>query len=559
MDKTIKKTRLKFLFEKFKVDYKKAIDNNILLRKSAEPFSMKPDLGEDDKLNRFYDSNFVGFAITFSPDSLKYEKQHEKLFYFLVDCDPSENKEYLNWLLNLTSQQFKDRVSIRDGYTDYIFTISEIQNFYEDLITKGKEALETFSFLKKTNALDINNRDINRYKTLSAFLDVVKPYLIKDIGDDSVHTLDHKEIKCIQNFIENGKNPTNGVGSAELVYENEKWVIVITHDKEANVEFGKYTTWCTAGNRYGSMFDSYHGRGELFVLIHKGYGSKKSIKQHPEYRLQFHFEDDQFMDANDKRININKFLHNEKGIKDYFKSYIVKTALPKRRQQKNVVRQMDEIKYLLDLGFGDEIIKILKETKPESMDFSGHSIDNEYLSGIGEVTSLKRLDLSECTLSELPESIKNLKNLQHLKFRNNPLITVIPDWVSELTNLETLDCAGCDLLEIGDISGNINLREVVIDFNRSLKSLPKNIGKLTKLVRLSAAACDIRSIDDDLFNTPLFLLDINNNSNLTKIPIKLSKIPTIQGIIVDGTAIPDSVINELIENSNGNVCILKYA
>jgi len=558
MNTSTKKTRLEFLFDKFKLDYQKGIEKRILLPlpQKSPIKSDNRETGEPDMLDMFYDNNFMGFTLSFQPDSLKYKKQYEKLFYFLVDCDPTDNKEYVSWLLNMFSQHLKDRVSIRDGYSDNVFSSSEINNFYEDLITKGKEALEVFSFLKKTNVLHVDRRDINQYKTLTKFLDMVKPYMINDVGDDSVHTLDHKELKCVHNFVEYGKNPPNDEGSAELVYENDKWVIVITHNKEANVEFGKYTTWCTSGTRWGNMFDSYHGRGELFVLIRKGYGSKKSIKTHPEYRLQFHFEDDQFMDANDKRININKFLHDNIDVKSFFKSYLVKTALPKRRQKS--LRQIDEIKYLLVLGFGDEIIKIFKESKPTSMDFSGHIVETEYLKDIGQITSLEKLDLTECKLTYLPESIKNLTNLKYLKFRNNPEIKEIPSWISELKNLLSLDCAGCDITQIGDLSGNENLQELVIDFNKNLKVLPKNLGKLKKLDRLTASSCDIRSVADDIADCPLFLFDIHSNKNLISIPAKLSKIPTIEAICIDDTSIPASLINEMNQNSNGHVCIIKY-
>jgi hypothetical protein len=555
MDNITKKTRLEYLLEKFKTDYKRGIDKKLfspIIRKFE--LSISPE--NIDKMDAYYDNEFYSFSILYQPDSMKYEKQYEKIFYFLVDCDPSDNKEYVSWLMNMYSQTIKDRVSIAHGYTDNILTRDEISNFFEDAITKGKEALEVFTFLKKTNILNVNSRDINQFKTLNTFINTVKPYMNRDDGDDSVHTLDHKELQCIHNYVTFGKDSDKGV--AELVFENDKWVVVITHNKLANSDFGKYTTWCTAGTRWGNMFDSYHGRGELFVLIRKGYGSKNSIKKHPEYRLQFHFEDNQFMDANDKRINVNKFLQENKELKSYFKHYLVNTALPRRRSKNLTVRHMDEINYLLELGFGDEIIKILKETKTESIDFSGHVIDSEYLENIGEVTSIKRMDLSECKLTHLPESIKHLKDLKYFKFRNNPLITVIPDWISELTNLETLDCAGCGLLEIGDISGNINLKDVVVDFNKNLKSLPKNIGKLTKLARLTAASCDIRSVDDDIINCPLYLLDIHNNEKLSYIPIKLSSIPSIQAIVIDGTSVSNDTIKEMEAKSNGSVCILKY-
>lgn len=558
MDNKTKKTRLEYLFEKFKLDYEKGIEKKILLPRPVE-YIQTERKDTPDKLDLYFDSSFSAFATLFNPESLKYEKQYEKLFYFLVDCDPTDNKEYVSWLINLFSQHLKDRVSIRDGYTDNVFSAIEIKNFYEDLITKGKEALEVFSFLKKTNVLNVNRRDINQYRTLNEFINVIKPYMSKDEGDDSVHTLDHHELRCIHNFAEWGKStPKDSEGSSELVFENDNWVIVITHNKAANVEFGKYTTWCTAGTRWGSMFDSYHGRGELFVLIRKGYGSKKSIKAHPEYRLQFHFEDNQFMDANDRRININNFLFDNKEIKDFFRNYIIKTALPKRRATK--YNHTQDITYLLELGFGEEIIKILKESKPESMDFSKHAIEMEYLKAIGEITSLVKLDLSECKLDYLPESIRNLTKLKSLKFRNNKLVTEIPAWISDLKNLEVLDCAGCNISDFKDVGGLTNLKELVIDFNKNLKELPKDIGKLTNLTRLTASSCDLRTIGegDELTNCPLFLLDVHSNKKLTTISPKISSIPTIEAICIDDTMISDTTKKELEKNSNGKVCILKF-
>jgi hypothetical protein len=553
MDKVSKKTRLEYVYDIFKRDYQKAIDRKLYAL--TKPKDNQTNEKSENKFYRYYDESFADFYRDhYLRADLKLDGDTpiEVLFNFFVDCDPSDNKEYVNWLVNLYRYIVKERISRSAGYNDGFLTPEDIRNFFEDAITKGKEALETFTFLKKTNVLNLENRDINKFRSITEFVNVVKPYMNTDEGDDSVHTLDHKELKCIHNFIDEKAKD----GIAELVFENDEWVIVITHDKTANSEFGKYTTWCTAGTRWGNMFDSYHGRGELFVLIKKGYGSKKAVKAHPNYRLQFHFEDDQFMDANDKRININEFLFSNKEIKKFFRSYIVKNVLPKRQ---NKHRQTDDIKYLLNLGFGDEIIKMFKDSKPDFVDFSGHKIDSEYLGNIGEITSIVKLDLSDCGLTRLPDSIQNLKNLKILKFRNNKTVTIIPEWISKLKNLETLDCAGCNISDIGDVSGNVNLTELVLDFNQNLKRLPKNLGMLSNLMRLTASTCDLREIDDELTNcSQLFLFDIHMNPNLERIPMGISKLPNIEAICIDDTKISMQTCKLMQENSNGKVTIIKY-
>ncbi len=553
MTEQSKKTRLEYIFDIYEKQYKRAVDKKVL----TKSVSFEGNRAEKENLYQFfYDDYFVNFYKTnFEQNGIQVEGDNPMtmLFNFFIECDPTPHKEYVSWFVNLYNNFIKRYIKQKsESLLDVNLSI-EHSIFFEDLYSKATEALETFTFLKRTNVLSVENRDINNFKDINDFVNLVKPYLIVDEGDDSVHTLDHKELKCIQNFVE--KN--NKSGQAELVFENSEWIIVITHDKEANVEFGKYTTWCTAGTRYGNMFDNYHNRGELFVLIKKGHGSKKAIDKNPEYRMQFHFEDNMYMNALDRNIVINEFLFNNKDIKKYFRGYITKRVLP-YRQKKNH-KQSDDIKYLLNLGFGDEIIKILKESKPDSVDFSGHKIEAEYLTGLGEITSIKKLDLSDCGIDYLPESIKNLKQLKSIKFRNNKGIKTIPDWIGELPKLEYLDCAGCDISYIGDLGACTELGELVLDYNPSLKQLPKNIGGLTKLVRLTASSCDLEEIDNEILNCrDLFLLDVHSNQRLERIPTGLSKLPNIVAICIDETKVSQQTKKFMESDSNGTVTIIKY-
>ena len=65
------------------------------------------------------------------------------------------------------------------------------------------------------------------------------------------------------------------------------------------------------------LFSKFSEYIVLFVLIKKGFGGKKLIDKHPNTRLQFHFEDNMYMDALDKSIDINNFLFENKDIKKY--------------------------------------------------------------------------------------------------------------------------------------------------------------------------------------------------------------------------------------------------
>ena len=557
-----KKTRVEFLYENsFKATYRKAVKRGQLTKfdNRHEGFTSLHSMTYKEPEDFFYDHYLFTFlSNNFSISDYVGDENtpREVAFNFLVDCDPTPNKENLQWLLNLYKNQL---ISYSSGlYAQANGAING--NFYEDLITTVKSSLDTFTLLKKANVLSEDKRDINKYPDYQTLNEVVLPYTMMGHEDeDNVHTLDTKELKCVQNhqlFLEKDKGYDSTIGRAELVFENKDWVIVVTHDKEANVQFGKYTTWCTAGTRYGSMFDSYHGRGELFVLIKKGYGSKQAIKKDASVRLQFHFEDQQYMDAPDRPISINDFLFNNPEVKDYFKKYITKVVLPKRQAKGKV---NDDIQFLLKLGYGDQIIKMLKDSKPKVLDFSGNKMDYTLLSEIGDIDSLEKLDFSDCGLTNIPESIQNLKNLKYLKLRNNDIKTA-PVWINNLKSLTFIDLSGCNITNRLDLTGLSQVTDVVLDYNAKMREIPLGIETLTSLARLTASNCDIKNIDDSItVCNELFLVDFHGNKNLSKIPSKLSAMKNIIAICIDDTSIGKDLIKELTNNRrSGEVAIIKY-
>lgn len=544
MNSTNKKTRLEYLKDQFKIDFNKALKRGRITK----------TLDIHSNLEVVYDKNFLEYQKLIGDTKTG---TIDEIFDFFIELDPTLNKEYVSWYMFLYRNILKMPIDEPEDLLSYKL---EHKLFFEDIASKVYGGVLVFDVLKKTIAFSRENRDINTYKTIRDFVTFIQPYSPSELsdGDDSnVHTLNTRELAAINNFLNmsNG-GEDNGSGIAELLYEDKEWIVVTTHDKKANNEFGKHTTWCTAGTRFGNMFDSYYLQGNLFVLIKKGYGSKSEIKKNPLVRLQFHFQSDQFMNALDQRIKINEFFFDNKNIREYFKSYIIKNVLPQRQKK---YKQSEDIKYLLNLGYGDEIIKILKESKPETVDFSGHKIETEYLIGIGEIATIVKLDLSECGITEIPDSIRNLKKLEYLKIRGNKGIKKIPSWFSELYNLKYFDCAGCDIQNEIVIGDNLNIVELVLDFNENLKKLPKNIGVLKKMQRLTAASCNLEEIPDDIANCEdLYLIDVHDNTNLTKIPIGLSKLPEIVAICIDNTQISNQTKKLMEENSNGVVCIIKY-
>jgi Leucine-rich repeat (LRR) protein len=211
------------------------------------------------------------------------------------------------------------------------------------------------------------------------------------------------------------------------------------------------------------------------------------------------------------------------------------------------------------LGYGDEIIKMLKDSRPKILDFSGNKMDHKLLSEIGDIDSLEKLDFSDCGLTDIPESIQNLKNLKYLKLRNTQ-IQLAPNWLSKLSSLEFLDLSGCNITNRIDLTGLSKVTDVVLDYNAKLRELPIGLETLTSLARLTASNCDIRKIDSNILNCDcLYLVDFHGNKNLSQIPAKISGMENIIAICIDDTDISEASLKDLKGNRrNGDVAIIKY-
>ncbi|XP_031286119.1 putative disease resistance protein RGA3 [Pistacia vera] len=104
-----------------------------------------------------------------------------------------------------------------------------------------------------------------------------------------------------------------------------------------------------------------------------------------------------------------------------------------------------------------------------------------------QLTCLRTLDLSDCSITKVPGGIKKLIHLRYLNLSQNKKLGELPEMVCDLYNLQTLDLYGCIRLvklpqEIGKL---INLRHLINYDNKSLSYMPKGMERLTRLRTLS--------------------------------------------------------------------------
>jgi internalin A len=74
--------------------------------------------------------------------------------------------------------------------------------------------------------------------------------------------------------------------------------------------------------------------------------------------------------------------------------------------------------------------------------------------------SSKTLDISQCGLTSIPESVRSLTNLRKLYLYENQL-TALPEWIGELSNLKILHLEKNRLKSIPDSIASLSSLEVL--------------------------------------------------------------------------------------------------
>jgi leucine-rich repeat protein SHOC2 len=111
--------------------------------------------------------------------------------------------------------------------------------------------------------------------------------------------------------------------------------------------------------------------------------------------------------------------------------------------------------------------------------------DRSYLTGavpaeIGQLTSLRELDLYGNKLTSLPAEIGQLTSLRKLNLSGNQL-TSLPAEIGQLTLLEVLDLRRNELTSLPTEIGQLTSLESLYLSDNKLTSLPAEIGQLTSL------------------------------------------------------------------------------
>lgn len=186
--------------------------------------------------------------------------------------DPTKNKQYLQWIAN--------------RYTKNDFSLEDVERVNNDLVDFGRVRNR------------LSNKDINSY-TLDNLYKAMEPLL--SAGETaSMKTMRRWEpTPHEQQMVDRGE--------LRLIYGDDQVRIFTPLTYTASCHLGTGTKWCTSWTTNSTHFDSYSKQGPLYI-IHT-----------PDGKFQFHFETQQFMNAQDRSAELGALVDRYPQIGDVFK------------------------------------------------------------------------------------------------------------------------------------------------------------------------------------------------------------------------------------------------
>jgi hypothetical protein len=359
-----------------------------------------------------------------------------------VDMVTADSKElsnvkagkYVQWLIKNYLSPITERQPGDNGYEKEVKQVKD--TFMEDLY-KVTEDLTKFERFK--SKLPQEMRDINKLNPSSLY-DAVKDF------DLTLATTSKSERKSA---------PVHP--GAKMLFDGPTWRVIEIEDKgpigkEAACFYGgqnKETRWCTSAPGL-TYFERYIKDGPLYVVFKPGDTDVSPETGLPKERYQFHFPSNQFMDKDDRQIDLVQYLNGPMSeLKDFFKPEFAKGLT--LNGEKLVIDSFNSGAvgkfiglYGLDDLF-DSLPLTLTELQIQNRD------KNDVIINIPEsINKFKNLNLllfDNCVES-VPDTICELEKLRFLALINNPKLTNIPECVVNLPNIYFVNLKGSPNVQI---------------------------------------------------------------------------------------------------------------
>lgn len=322
--------------------------------------------------------------------------------------------------------------------------LNQLQELFLEDLYKTTEDLIKFDRFK--SQIEGDKRDINKITSTDELYDLTKDFSLEKATTSKAEQKEKRKREEV-----------------DYLYDGDRWEVVVPKTKAVSCDMAgpPLTRWCTAADGW-NYFERYAPQGPLYMIRDKNdivtSGGKGVGEPRPKY--QFHFPSNQFMDQNDRSVNLESMLSDNgelSELKDFFKHEFAKALNKDFGDTVQINYPNDQVSRFIGLYGFDEFFDKLPASLTR-FDFEkgrgGYGrteVDLPAMPLHPKVLKFKDLNVLhvEGLLKSLPEEISQLQNLAFISIPNNPELETIPDTIADLPNLQVLNIRNNPKLKIG--------------------------------------------------------------------------------------------------------------
>lgn len=382
--------------------------------------------------------------------------------------------KYSDWLIK---RYLGDKYKSAEGYdVDHPFyreEFREFQRLFAEDTDRIKNLLSKYDRFKGS-LKEKNKKDINNVHSIEELAN------LQVVVGDSGETVDLETYRGKKVKKEKGKESNKNFvfPGSEILKVGTDYTLVRISDKgelgsKAASFFGGYhnvdrgeTNWCTSPQN-SSYSENYRKQGPLYIfLANDDKGQVGEVTGLPTERYQIHFPSDQYKDRRNQTIDFEEELSTGKfsEFKEHFKTEFAKnlTTTDGREFKISSFQRGSTGRFIRIYGL-EEIFESIPTSIEKFVIQNPENIDVK-INLPERIGDFKNLDLLTCDncISNVPDSICELKSLQFLNLTNNSSLTNIPECLIDLPNLEFLNLNGSNNL---NVSSRINEKAIEVRKN----------------------------------------------------------------------------------------------
>ena len=376
----------------------------------------------------------------------RYEGDNENIDPNVLDeLNVEKVGKYSQWIikqwlgLQQKAQEYFDYSP--DKNSDYQKKLKELQDLFLEDLYKTTEDLIKFDRFK--NQIDLQKRDINKINSVDELYDLTKDFSLEKATTTKAEQKEKRKREEV-----------------DYLYDGDRWEVVVPKTKAVSCDMAgaPLTRWCTASSNW-NYYERYSKDGPLYMIRDKNdivtSGGKGEGEPRPKY--QFHFPSNQFMDVDDRSVDLQKLLSvggELSELREFFKDEFAKFLNKDYGDEVRVSYPNDKVSKFISLyGFDEFFDKLPKSLKRFDFEVSGkiNGMDVASQPLHPKILSFPNLEILhiEGILNSIPEEIGKLSNLTFISIPNNPELTSLPESIADLNNLQVLNIRNNPKVELG--------------------------------------------------------------------------------------------------------------